>query len=53
MRLSRSFLAASAVVALAGLSAGSVAADSETFAEAKALAAKENKPLLVDFFAEW
>lgn len=26
---------------------------SGTFAEAKALADRENKPLLVDFFAEW
>ena len=24
-----------------------------TFAEAKAMAARDNKPLLVDFYAEW
>ena len=53
MKLSRSFLAAPAAMALVGLLAGSVAASPETFAEAKALAAKENKVLLVDFYAEW
>jgi len=53
MSISRSFLAASAAVALVGLLAGAVAASPETFAEAKALAAKENKPLLVDFYTEW
>jgi hypothetical protein len=53
MSISRSFLAASAAVALLGLLAGTAAASPETFAEAKALAAKENKPLLVDFYTEW
>lgn len=31
----------------------SVASSPATFAEAKALAAKENKPLLIDFYAVW
>ena len=52
MQISR-FLAASAVVALMGFTAGSVAAGPQTFAEAQALAVEQNKPLLVDFFTEW
>jgi hypothetical protein len=43
------------VTALLGLaSAGSaLAGGPATLAEAKALAAKENKALLVDFYTEW
>jgi len=54
MRVSRSsLLAATMGLALGGLAAGSVGAAPATWAEARALAAKENKPLLVDFFTEW
>jgi thiol-disulfide isomerase/thioredoxin len=44
-----------AAVAALGLSAASASASAgpATFAEAKALAAEQGKPLLVDFFATW
>jgi hypothetical protein len=33
--------------------AAAAGANPASYEEAKALAAKENKPLLVDFYAEW
>ena len=48
----RTFLAGLAAVALVGLAAGPSLAGPETLAEAQALAAKQNKPLLIDFFVD-
>ncbi|GJM43745.1 MAG: hypothetical protein DHS20C21_05870 [Gemmatimonadota bacterium] len=41
------------IAVLAIALAGSAQAGPETFAEAKALAATQGKPLLVDFYATW
>ena len=49
--MKRSILGVAALLALALV--GSASADSMTFADAKALAASEGKPLLVDFYATW
>lgn len=38
---------------LMGISFAHAAIATGTFAEAKAMATRENKPLLVDFYAEW
>ncbi|MEZ5066828.1 MAG: hypothetical protein R3B81_19105 [bacterium] len=46
-------LMASALVTVLALPAVGVAGAPETFADAKALAASQGKPVLVDFFATW
>jgi hypothetical protein len=51
--MSRTFLAACAALTLLGLAVGSADAGPATLAEAKALAAQQSKPLLLDFFTEW
>ena len=51
--MKRPVVAAFALLALAALTGPALAGTPETFADAKALAASEQKPLLIDFFATW
>ena len=51
--MKRPVVAAFALVALAALAGPALAGAPATFADAKALAASEEKPLLIDFFTTW
>ena len=51
--MKRPVVAAVALVALTALASPALAGAPETFADAKALAASEQKPLLIDFYTTW
>ncbi len=53
MRKTMALLLAILVFGAVAVPNGFAADGPATFAEAKALAAAENKPLLIDFFAVW
>jgi hypothetical protein len=52
LRMMRGLLFGSLLAALIAPS-GAIAVEASTFAEAQALAARESKPVLIDFFAVW
>jgi hypothetical protein len=51
--MKRPVASAIALLAIAAFAGPALAGTPETFAEAKALAASEQKPLLIDFYATW